>query len=303
MYYASVSAFNSYLLAGILTALGESAEAIGARHDADKLFAESKEHLRKVGGSSTAGSFCVDVASELAEIREAWKKSGNREGLAMNDEVAIRALDEAEDVAVGFVAHERGRAYRSLEQWDKAIAAYSKAIELDGKNLLLLENRASLYLRLGLWDKAIADYSKILNVQPDHAEARNNLAWLLATCIELKLRDPNRAVDLAKKAVASSPRDANSWNMLGVAQYRAGDWKAAITALEKSMELRKGGDSFDWFFLAMGRYQLGDKKEARKWYGQAVEWQEKNQPKNEELVRFRAEAETLMKIERKPVPK
>src|SRR5262249_38543037 len=161
------------------------------RHDADKLFAESKEHLRKVRGPSTAASFCVDVAFELSHIREAWKKNGHRKGLAMNDESAIRALDDAEHIAPdGWEAHEHGEAYRNLEQWDKAIAAYSKAIDLDGKNLLLLENRANLYLRLGLWDKAIADFSKVLNVQPDHAEARNNLAWLLATSTDLKLRDP-----------------------------------------------------------------------------------------------------------------
>jgi len=57
------------------------------------------------------------------------------------------------------------------------------------------------------------------------------------------------------------------------------------------MELRKGGDSLDWFFLAMTRWQLGDKQEARKWYDKAVQWMEKNQPKDEELIRFRAEAE------------
>ena len=63
-----------------------------------------------------------------------------------------------------------------------------------------------------------------------------------------------------------------------MAHYRAGDWKAAIAALDKSMQLRKGGDSFDWFFLAMAHWQLGNKDEARKWYDQAVEWMEKNQP-------------------------
>ena len=55
-----------------------------------------------------------------------------------------------------------------------------------------------------------------------------------------------------------------------MAHYRAGDWKASLTALEKSMELRKGGDSFDWFFLAMAHWQLGEKDEAREWYDRAV---------------------------------
>jgi hypothetical protein len=63
------------------------------------------------------------------------------------------------------------------------------------------------------------------------------------------------------------------------------------------MELRKGGDSFDWFFLAMAHWQLGNQDQARQWYDQAVAWMEKNQPQNEELLRFRAEAEELIKQE------
>jgi hypothetical protein len=65
------------------------------------------------------------------------------------------------------------------------------------------------------------------------------------------------------------------------------------------MELGKGGNSFDWYFLAMAHWQLGKKDESRKWYDQAVEWMEKNQPKNEELRRFRAEAAELLGFEKK----
>jgi hypothetical protein len=35
---------------------------------------------------------------------------------------------------------------------------------------------------------------------------------------------------------------------------------------------------------------LGNKEEARKWYDQAVQWMEKNAPRNEGFRRFRAEA-------------
>jgi len=88
--------------------------------------------------------------------------------------------------------------------------------------------------------------------------------------------------------------DGACWKTLGVAQYRAGECKASITALDKSMGLRKSGDSFDWYFLAMAHWQLDKKEEARAWYDRAVEWQEKNQPTTEELGRFRAEAEKLL---------
>jgi hypothetical protein len=58
----------------------------------------------------------------------------------------------------------------------------------------------------------------------------------------------------------------------------------------------KRGDAAQWFFLAMAHWQLDEKDKARKWFDQAVEWMDKNQPKNEELRRFRAEAAELMKI-------
>ena len=126
-------------------------------------------------------------------------------------------------------------------------------------------------------------YQRLLELAPQSAVAHNNLAWLLATCPDSKIRDPKRAVDLAKKAIELEPKQGMRWNTLGVAHYRASDWKAAIAALEKSMDLRKGGDSFDWFFLAMAHWQLDHKEEARKWYDQAVRWMEKNAPQDEEL--------------------
>jgi serine/threonine protein kinase/tetratricopeptide (TPR) repeat protein len=193
----------------------------------------------------------------------------------------------------------RAWAYRALGQLDKALADLTKAIELDPKNSLALRGRALTYSNLNQYDKAIGDLIKAIELDPKDALPLNNLAWLLATCPETKFRDTTRAVASAKKAVELKPKDGDHWNTLGVAQYRAGDWKAAIATLEKSMELRKGGDSFDWFFLAMARWQLGDKKDARKWYDQAVQWMEKNQPKDEELARFRAEAEELLGVKEK----
>jgi tetratricopeptide (TPR) repeat protein len=121
----------------------------------------------------------------------------------------------------------------------------------------------------------------------------------LATCPDANLRQPARAVELAKKAVELAPQAGHLWTTLGVAQYRATDGKAAIEALAKSMKLSNGGDSVQWFFLAMAHWKLAQKEEARKWYDRAVQWMEKNAPQNEELRRFRAEAEELLGIKRK----
>ena len=184
--------------------------------------------------------------------------------------------------------------------------------------------RALANAQLGRFSDALADYDKTVKLAPQSAVAFNNSAWLLATCADTKFRDPARAVRLANQAVQLAPKEGTFWNTAGVAHYRAGEWQSAIDAIKKSMALRSGGDSFDWFCLAMAHWQLAKtgvsgpgsgareekteeqgrhRAEARKCYDQAVMWMEKNNQKDEELLRFRAEAEELLKIEKKVVPK
>jgi tetratricopeptide (TPR) repeat protein len=151
------------------------------------------------------------------------------------------------------------------------------------------EAEEAFHLAFALGERLAAEY-------PDDYGLLNDLAWDLATHPIAQFRDPAKAVELARRAVenAPDPRDRSAFvNTLGVAYYRAGDWSAAVEALGKSMQHRKGGDSFDWFFLAMAHWQLGDRDQARTWYGRAVEWMDKNQPRNDELKRFRAEAALL----------
>jgi Flp pilus assembly protein TadD len=77
------------------------------------------------------------------------------------------------------------------------------------------------------------------------------------------LWDGAQAVRLAKRAVTAQPESAIYRNTLGAAHYRNGDDKAAIAELETSMNLRAGGDSFDWFFLAMAYWRQRDAEKAK----------------------------------------
>jgi len=147
----------------------------------------------------------------------------------------------------------------------------------------------------------IWDSSKRGPWEPSLAWYNNALAWSLATCPDPQFRSPARAVELARRAVQLAPEvgTGGCWNTLGVAHYRTGDWKATLAALEKAMQLSNGGDGTDWFFLAMAHWQLGGKDEARTWYDKAVQWMDRNNPKDPELRCFRAEAAELLGIEQK----
>jgi tetratricopeptide (TPR) repeat protein len=129
------------------------------------------------------------------------------------------------------------------------------------------------------------------------AEAHNNLAWLLATCPSIELRDPPEALRLARRAVEVEPQQGNFWNTLGVAFYRAGAVDDAKKALEKSLELRNAGDSFDWFFLALVDLKRGKADQAREWYDKAVAWNQNHRPNDQELFRFNVEAAAALGLE------
>jgi hypothetical protein len=51
-----------------------------------------------------------------------------------------------------------------------------------------------------------------------------------------------------------------------------GNLDAARTALERSLELRDGGDAYEWFVLAMVLARQGDLNRARELHQKAVRW-------------------------------
>ena len=272
-WYAHEEAHFSLLLAEVLESMGRSKDALEYARAAVRLHEEllgrrrdSKEHLEVRGPADEP------AAGRLGSPRDTKE---SRVRLAGSQEILLRVL-------------------LSLRRADEAIALQRRVCELNPGNPACLRRLALTEAKFGRFDEAIADFSKVIELSPDSALDHRHFAWLLATSPDAKVRNPQRAIELAKKTVELAPKEGKNWNTLGVAYYRSGDWKGAIAALEKSMELRKSGDAFDWFFVAMAHWKLDHQKEAREWYEKAVAWMEKNQPKDEELRRFRAEAEELL---------
>jgi tetratricopeptide (TPR) repeat protein len=180
------------------------------------------------------------------------------------------------------------------------LALADKAIERNkdsaGHQAFAYSARGAHYMARGQYDRAASDYARALGVAPEHAGVHNQVAWLLATCPDPKFRDASRAVTLARKAVDLAPRVPTFWNTLGAAYYRAGDWNAAVEALNKSVALGRGGTGFEWLFLAMAHQRLGEAEQARSWYEKALTWRDWRRPNDDELRRFRAEAAGLLGI-------
>ena len=110
--------------------------------------------------------------------------------------------------------------------------------------------------------------------------AHNHVAWALVKKPDSQRSRAERGARArARGGPSLAPSDGNFRTTLALAEYRAGHWAESIAAAERSIALTKGVDALQLVLPGDGRWQKGDKDEARKWFDKAVTWT-KQDPKN-----------------------
>ncbi len=190
--------------------------------------------------------------------------------------------------------------YAETSAANQAPAPLKVVVELSGvgTDIESLVKQAVMLQRAGNFSQAIGVLRTAVRLEPTHATARNNLAWLLATAPD-PLRDPVDAVENARRAVDHAPEGQVFLNTLGVALYRAGKFGEAVSTLEESLRAGNGEfDAFDLFFLAMAHHRLGHRAIAHDCYDRAVRWVSKRKILDEsyarELAEFKIEAAAVI---------
>ncbi|HKB02665.1 MAG TPA: protein kinase [Gemmataceae bacterium] len=297
----------SRLRTRVLAALGTSLRAAG---DVEA----SVAFLRKVQRRHPAD---YSINASLAWSLRSLKPPKWDEAIAFRRiVVAVRPQSSTANWYLGWSLHTAGKL-------DEAMAYYETVIALDPGHAPAHFSLANILRIRGKPEEAMVHFRKAVDLLPTDPNPLNGLAWELLTSADPRLRDPAKAVEMAKKVVdlsvnQSDDRDAigrdrlgNYWNTLGVAHYRAGNVDEALAALQKSLDIAEGGECRakgrddryvceDWLFLAMIDWKQGRQGEARKWYDRAAEWMAKEAPSKElEIHGFRAEAAALMGVEEK----
>lgn len=115
-----------------------------------------------------------------------------------------------------------------------ARAQFTEALRLSPESHEAHHELAQVLVELGKQEEAITHYNAALALRPDWPEALNNQAWLLATTLDERLRDPARAVELAERAKQIADHNMpRVLDTLAAAQAAAGEpQQAAETAGE-----------------------------------------------------------------------
>jgi Flp pilus assembly protein TadD len=90
----------------------------------------------------------------------------------------------------------------------------------------------------GNMDEAIVHYQNALQIKPDSPNVLNNLAWLLATCPDARIRDGVQAVQYAVRACELTQHDTPMFiGTLAAAYAEAGRFDDAIATAQKACVL------------------------------------------------------------------
>lgn len=240
----------------------------GAHLERGRMLARRSHHAEAIQSFTRAIELSTDLANAYANRAQSMQAL-NKWTEALADWEKASKLEPNMSKS----HQHRGQILSRLERWEEAAAAFTLGSELaenDWDRSRFFDRRATVNSRQGNYAEAIADSEHAFELDRENFWRSNSLAWVLATVPDTRLRDPDRAVELARRSLDSHRQNGMAWNTLGVAYFRGNAWDKALEALEESIRLR-GGDSFDWFFIAMVHHRRGKPAEARRWLDKSIE--------------------------------
>jgi len=130
-----------------------------------------------------------------------------------------------------------GVQYTDEGEYAEAERAYLRALANDPGSPDIRFNLSALYVLMKRYKEA-ADILNALAVEfPENPMIQNNLAWLYATCGEMK--NGKLALRHAREAIISAPTQPILWSTLAEAYYVFGQYDEALRASECAIDLLK----------------------------------------------------------------
>lgn len=99
-----------------------------------------------------------------------------------------------------------GNDYFDSNQTQKAINAYSKALELDPNNVDVLTDQGVMYQRVQWFDKAVANFLKAQQINPRHTQSLYNLGIVYSQ----NLNQPDKAIAAWNRYLELEPASPNA---------------------------------------------------------------------------------------------
>jgi tetratricopeptide (TPR) repeat protein len=132
-----------------------------------------------------------------------------------------------------------------------------REIQREPDNEQLFALLGDIYYSRNDYPSTIDAYEQALSINFDTPHVLNNLAWLYATCEDESLRDPLRALSLARHAAELDPTP-ETLDTLAESYYINGKYGKAIEAETRALEL--AGKNRHYYEEQLNKFEAGLKR-------------------------------------------
>ena len=154
---------------------------------------------------------------------------------------------------VPFFADLIGSVNVHLGRLEKAVASYTKALQINPDFAEAHNNLGNALNILGRSEEAISSFTKALQIKPDYAAVHNNLGNALTN-----LGKPEEAVASYNNALQINPDFAEAHNNLGNALTSIGKPEEAVASYTKVLQIKPDCAEAHWNLSNAKEYQDGD---------------------------------------------
>jgi Flp pilus assembly protein TadD len=124
------------------------------------------------------------------------------------------------------------------QQFSDAENSLQAALHCQADHWDALAALASLHSQRGRKAEALANFERMLALRPRDAVVANNVAWILATNVDEKLRDPQRALELAETVCRETNRRVpTALDTLAAAYAANGRFEDAASTANEALKL------------------------------------------------------------------
>ena len=137
--------------------------------------------------------------------------------------------------------HNLGAVRQSQGKLDEAIGHYREALRINFNYPEAHYNLGAALRAQGRIEEAIPHYRQALRVNPDWPPALIDLAWILATSADARIRQPDEALRLAERGVElTHPQTAAALDVLAATLAAVGQYERAVTTAQAALGLATG---------------------------------------------------------------
>jgi tetratricopeptide (TPR) repeat protein len=204
-----------------------------------------------------------------------WFAKGHASFLSEDFNNAIDALTKAIELDPKFTKAygDRGVCYGQLGKYSQALEDFNKVIELEPKNAVGYTSRGLAYHSLGNSRDAIKDFDKAIKLNPPRIAE----VYFIRGLVYGEMGNPRQSIkDFDKAIKLKTPNLEEAYYKRGLAYGKLGNLRKEIKDYSKAIELNpKNAGAYGYRGLAHGK--LGNSRQAIEDFDKAIELNPKNE--------------------------